>query len=132
MMGKSERFRKADILFNAYKYGEAIPILKSLAEEGYMPAQFHLGFCYENGAGLPQDNAKAIEWYGKAAQQGDDEALKKVNHLKTTLCPKCGAETTTAREGGSVWDIVFATKCTKCDYRKEMHFEGPTIMPRNF
>jgi len=82
-MTQNERFRKADTLFNAYKYGEAIPLLQSLANEGYMPALFHLGFCYENGEGVPQDYAKALEWYGKAAEQGDAEAVKKYNHIKT-------------------------------------------------
>jgi len=87
-MTTKDRFKKADALFNAYKYGEAIPMLQALAAEGYMPAQFNLGFCYENGAGVPQDDSKAIEWYGKAAEQGDGEAVKKLKHLNAVRKPK--------------------------------------------
>jgi len=51
--------------------------------------------------------------------------------IKKSLCPKCGAMTAASKEGGSIWDIVIATKCTKCDYMEETHIEGPTIMPRD-
>jgi len=80
-MTQEKRFKEADALFNAYNYDKAIPMLHELAEEGYMEAQFHLGFCYENGAGVPQDDVKAAQWYGKAAQQNDAEAQKKLNYL---------------------------------------------------
>jgi len=76
------RFKKADALFNAYKYDKAIPLLQALANEGYMPAQFHLGWCFENGEGVAQNDSAAAEWYGKAARQGDAEARKKLDKLK--------------------------------------------------
>lgn len=37
-------------------------------------AHFQLGTCYYKGEGVEQDNAKAFEWYGKAAEQGDARA----------------------------------------------------------
>ena len=37
-------------------------------------AQFTLGVSYEKGEGVPQDHAKAVEWFRKAADQGHAEA----------------------------------------------------------
>jgi len=85
-MNNEKRFKEADALFNVYKYDKAIPLLQALADEGYMPAQFLMGFCYENGTGVPQDDAKAAEWYGKAAEQGDAEAQYKLSYCYEYGC----------------------------------------------
>jgi len=69
-MNWKKRFKEADKLFNAYEYDKAIPMLQELADEGYMPAQFHLGWCYENGEGVQKNYIKAFEWYRKSAKQG--------------------------------------------------------------
>ena len=37
-------------------------------------AYFHLGVMYDNGRGVPQDDAEAVAWYRKAAEQGDADA----------------------------------------------------------
>ncbi|MBO4311957.1 MAG: sel1 repeat family protein [Desulfovibrionaceae bacterium] len=36
--------------------------------------EYNLGVRYHKGEGLPQDYAKALEWYGKAAEKGEAEA----------------------------------------------------------
>lgn len=36
--------------------------------------EYNLGVRYHKGEGLPQDYAKALEWYGKAAERGEAEA----------------------------------------------------------
>lgn len=41
------------------------------AEQGYAPAQYGLGMCYEIGFGVEQNCEEAIEWFRKAAEQGD-------------------------------------------------------------
>jgi TPR repeat protein len=46
----------------------------SAADPGYAPAQFNLGVMYEKGQGVPQDNATAVSWYRKAADQGNSSA----------------------------------------------------------
>jgi TPR repeat protein len=40
------------------------------ADQGYAPAQFHLGFIYEEGLGVLEDKAEAMKWYRKSADQG--------------------------------------------------------------
>ena len=44
---------------------------KSLAEQGYAYAQYNLGLMYDNGLGVPENDAEAVKWYRLAAEQGD-------------------------------------------------------------
>jgi TPR repeat protein len=37
-------------------------------------AQYNLGVTYGEGHGVPQDQAAAVAWYGKAAEQGHAKA----------------------------------------------------------
>ena len=48
--------------------------LHALAEQGDAVAQFNLGVMYENGRGVPQDDAYAGGWYRLAADQGYADA----------------------------------------------------------
>lgn len=41
-----------------------------LAEKGSANAQFNLGAMYDNGDGVPEDDAEAAKWYHQAADQG--------------------------------------------------------------
>lgn len=57
----------------AYRQGDhetAYKSFRSLAEQGDPVAQRKLGAMYYVGLGVPQDSARATEWYGKAAEQG--------------------------------------------------------------
>ena len=49
----------------------ALREFRPLAEQGHSGAQTGPGFIYVNGAGGPQDDAKAMKWWHKAADQGD-------------------------------------------------------------
>jgi len=48
--------------------------LQQRAEAGDAQAQFELGRAYEDGKGVPQDDARAIEWLRKSADQGNAQA----------------------------------------------------------
>lgn len=50
---------------------EAVKWYRNAAEQGYPDAQFALGFMYENGKGIEEDDAEAMRWYRKAAEQGN-------------------------------------------------------------
>lgn len=52
-----------------------------LAAKGSSEAQFKLGEMWEEGRGTPLDLAKAREWYTLAAQQGHEEAKKRLTTL---------------------------------------------------
>ena len=55
-------------------YATALRELRPLAEQGHADAQFNLGTMYDNGQGVPQDDAEAVKWYRKAAEQGVADA----------------------------------------------------------
>ena len=62
--------------------------LRALAEAGDASAQNNLGTIYDNGQGVPEDDAEAVKWYRLAADQGLGEAqlnLGKANQLWSTL-----------------------------------------------
>jgi len=40
------------------------------AEQGDASAQAYLGFEYDHGIGVPEDNKEAVKWYRLAAEQG--------------------------------------------------------------
>lgn len=41
-----------------------------LAEAGNLDAQFHLGYMYDFGEGIPENDAEAVKWWTAAAEQG--------------------------------------------------------------
>ena len=47
---------------------------KAAAEQGDAVAQNNLGYMYDNGYGVPENDAEAIKWYRKAADQGHANA----------------------------------------------------------
>lgn len=60
------------------KYDLSFHYFKLAAEQGYMRSQFHLGSCYEHGRGIECDKNMAIQWYIKAAEQGEPDAIEKL------------------------------------------------------
>ncbi len=44
------------------------------ANEGFAPAQIKLGFIYDKGINVVENNRKAFDWYLLAARQGNAEA----------------------------------------------------------
>ena len=57
------------------RYGEALQVIRPLAEENDPEAQFYLGVMYAKGRGVPQDYQKAVHWYQLAAEQGFAKAM---------------------------------------------------------
>ena len=55
-------------------YASAFREFRALAEQGNASAQFNLGFMYDNGEGVSEDDRQAVFWYRKAAEQGDASA----------------------------------------------------------
>lgn len=76
--------RAADGIGVPQDYLAAAEYYQKAAEKGYVPAQYHLAFLYENGMGVEQDFATAAFWYRKAADQGDREAQNNLGTLYST------------------------------------------------
>ena len=60
--------------YGAGDHDKAFRLWKVLAEQGNAEAQGNLGYMYDNGEGVSQDNAQASHWYHKAAVQGHEQA----------------------------------------------------------
>ena len=61
----------------AYKHGDYAIALREwlpLAHESHVGVQSDLGFMHSNGYGVPQNDAEAVKWYRKAAEQGFAQA----------------------------------------------------------
>jgi uncharacterized protein len=72
------------IFFNDFQYGwnayekkdykKAHELWLPIAEKGETRAQFFMGFMYDMGFGVPENDNEAIKWYQLAAEQGDARA----------------------------------------------------------
>ena len=51
-------------------YATALQEWRALAERGDAQAQHNLGVMYDEGYGVPVNDAEAVKWYRKAAEQG--------------------------------------------------------------
>ena len=48
--------------------------VRQAAEQGLTEAQYNLGVMYDNGQGVPEDDAEAVKWFRLSAEQGNAEA----------------------------------------------------------
>jgi TPR repeat protein len=55
--------------------------LQREAQEGDPDAQYELAYLYENGLGVPKNEAKALELYQQAADQGHPAAQDNINAM---------------------------------------------------
>jgi len=67
--------------YQAGEYAAALNFWRPLAEQGEADVQFNVGLMYDKGKGVPQDDAEAVKWYRKAADQGHADAQKQSRHF---------------------------------------------------
>ena len=70
----SADYEKGETAYQNGDYATALSELKPLANQGYDRAQFRLGWIYDMGYGVPEDDKHAVKWYTLAAEQGHDGA----------------------------------------------------------
>jgi TPR repeat protein/serine/threonine protein kinase len=78
---KTQDRKKGLDLFDADRFDEALPLLKSASENGDAVCTYDVGWMYENGKGVAQDIAQAVPWYRKAAALGEPHAESKLGWL---------------------------------------------------
>ena len=64
-------FEDGNAAFQRGDYAQAVKWYRLAADKGDATAQSILGFMYDNGEGVPQDDTEAVKWYRLAADQGD-------------------------------------------------------------
>jgi len=70
----SQDFQKGFDAYNRGDYATALREWTPFAEQGDADAQYNLGFMYDNGYGVPQDDKTALKWWTLAAGQGNTDA----------------------------------------------------------
>ena len=88
----SKLYDEGKALYDAKDYAKAIVKLKAAAEKGHKKAQYRLGFCYDKGKGVKENDALAFQWYSKSAAQGYSKAQYQLGK-----CYKDGEGTTKDR-----------------------------------
>ncbi len=61
--------------------GQAVEWLRKSAGQGYVGAEFALGFMCETGVGLPKDQHEAAKWFLKAAKQQNKASQDKLSAM---------------------------------------------------
>jgi len=62
-------------------YATAIQEWRPLAEQGDADAQTLIGMMYNEGLGVPKNDAEAVKWYRKAAEQGVAQAQSNLGFM---------------------------------------------------
>jgi TPR repeat protein len=78
---EDEDLAAADAAFRRGDYATVRQLMKPLADAGNAKAQNYLGVLYDNGFGVPRDDAQAVAWYRKAADQGNAAAQSNLGRL---------------------------------------------------
>lgn len=63
---------------------DKIAQLQREAQAGDSDAQYNLAYMYENGIGVPKDEAKALELYQNAAHQGHSKAQTNLDAMNSS------------------------------------------------
>jgi uncharacterized protein len=69
-------FEDATAAYKRGEYSKAVELIRPLAEQGDVRAQFNLATIYYNGQGGRQDLPEAAKWFRMAADQGDMQAQR--------------------------------------------------------
>jgi serine/threonine-protein kinase len=64
------------------RFEEVVQFSQTLASVDNRQAYYWLGICYEEGLSLPRDQARAVEFYSKAAQRGHAQASEALARLR--------------------------------------------------
>jgi TPR repeat protein len=71
-----------------YDMSEIATWLRLAAMHGETDAQYNLGFMYEMGIGLVQNNSQAYAWYSISAAQGATDAATARDRIRAKLSPQ--------------------------------------------
>lgn len=84
---------------------EAANWFQKAAGKDQVGAQYNLAVCYENGLGVPQNDALALGWYRQAAAKGDAFAQKAVG-----VCFEQGRGVKADRVEACAWYLLSASR----------------------
>ena len=74
-------FDEALAVMGTPDYADGIRMMRKLAEDGYLEAQFQMGKLYQDGNRIPQDYQTALAWFKRAAEQGNLKAQTNIGNI---------------------------------------------------
>ena len=83
-VAKVDPLAVADRAIAQANYGEAIAVLKPLADDNNPRAQVRLGKLYLEGQGVPRNETEASRLFHKAAERGENEARLRLGDMYAT------------------------------------------------
>ncbi len=86
---------------------EAAKLWRRAARRGYIFAQYYLGNCYYEGKGVAKDHAQARYWFEKAAEEENEEAIKKLEEMDS-IAEKSSPEA--MFQLGRVYEVAYNEK----------------------
>jgi tetratricopeptide (TPR) repeat protein len=86
-------FKTGEKYFEQDNYAEAVKWYRKAAEQGHAEAQYALGYSYQYGHGVAQDDEEAANWYRKATEQGHEAARQELQNLDLYAKDKGSEET---------------------------------------
>lgn len=78
-------FREGNTAYSKKQYTEAHALWEKAAELGEGAAMMNLGVLYQDGSGVPKDNARALAWFEKAAKYNTPDAAASVESMKSVI-----------------------------------------------
>lgn len=102
---KSE-YQKGVDAYYAQDYARAVEHYRAAAAMNDADAQFQLGWCYAKAEGVPMDWDEAFRWWGKAAEQGHPDSVKRMADLHEREAIRKAAE-----QGDAEAQYQFAEHC---------------------
>jgi tetratricopeptide (TPR) repeat protein len=67
------------------EFDQGVIWLRRAADQEYADAQYHLGYMYDNGRGVPKDGPVANEWFQNAAAQGQADAKARLSEAASII-----------------------------------------------
>ena len=74
-------FAVVNVVADSVPAYQIIEDMTVLAEKGNAEAQYTLGLVYDKGESVPEDDAEAVRWYRRAAEQGYAEAQNSLGEI---------------------------------------------------
>ncbi len=81
-------YATGDRLYQARKYPEAVPYLRSAADNGHEEAMYLLGLLYWKGFGVPQDIDESMKWLKRASGNGSYYAREELKKIEKAGLPQ--------------------------------------------
>jgi uncharacterized protein len=117
----ADQLQDALAAYRRHDWPTALKLLQPLAEQGNLDAQYKLGYMYRDGTGVKKDEATALKWLRKAAEQENAAFDKEISARIVELKVKAEAGDVEAQEElAEKYFLRSSTRASRKDEREGM------------